>query len=1065
MDISSVNSDLIRGNVTTIILGSLWSQDRYGYDILKEIETKSEGQYKLKQPTLYNQLKRLEKQGLISSYDGDPDDTGGGRRRYYSLTAEGRNFLQKEKSEYEYSRTILDKLVSSQQFDFDKSPAPFNTDDLRPYTKKDNSEKKVVYKEKEVEKVVLVEKKVYLDPNGNEITEEEAAKLAEEAQNKVLVDAEQAAAEEERRRELEQLAREKEEELARIEEERRIEAERIEEERKAEAERIEAERRAEREMFEREKREKEEAIARLEEERKAEAERLNEERKAELERLQEAHNAEILRLQEEKRLAEEEIARKQDTFEEERKAELARIEEERKAEIVRIEEERKAELARLEEERIAAERKFAEEQARFEAEKRIEEERRAEAERIDNERRTELARIEEERKAAEKRFEEEREKFREEKRIEEERRAELERIERERAEEIERIAREREEALRSQATMSLADVFKELDAKSEYETNSALSDKLIVEEAQWQVAAPLPVYAVAEEKTAAEEVEEQSEKAENAVEIADSENAIEKEEQVEEIDVVAAETVTAEETEAKDKSEEVAADCATALQNTAATVTLKEIFEQLDAKSEYSEEKSGNDTFVIDEANWHVEQQKADEEKQREEERRAAAEAERLAALQAEIEENNRKRDEERQAELKRLAEELASVKERLAAHEENVLPATIIEEPEQPATVSEDNNEAGREAQRTAAAASRIITSEIWQEQARLHEEKEAKEEINYFSAERVVDERQAPQATLSDIFRKLDEKEAEIDAKNATTDENTGYSETEQVAYTQPEESVNFGEYDRPIEAYSADAVYAQQTASQSAPADTAEASIHTDGAKTQLVGTDSKGEFVTSAVLGKRTDAFEYEKENVNYREFFSSIASVPEEKAEPAVQEHTLPKADTDLKARLYADGFKMRPYDRGNTSEYYTFNFIQANRLNRDSWLIVLAIFLVEVAIMWLSTARQISWIYFLPIMLGGAVLMLLPTFAYLANPTKRKRADFNVKLSVINRGMIMIELAVILVLVAFFAVGVSVNDETLILMTMVLPIILLTNLPLSSIVYYLLYRTKKYHTA
>ncbi len=41
MDISSVNSDLIRGNVTTIILGSLWSQDRYGYDILKEIETKS----------------------------------------------------------------------------------------------------------------------------------------------------------------------------------------------------------------------------------------------------------------------------------------------------------------------------------------------------------------------------------------------------------------------------------------------------------------------------------------------------------------------------------------------------------------------------------------------------------------------------------------------------------------------------------------------------------------------------------------------------------------------------------------------------------------------------------------------------------------------------------------------------------------------------------------------------------------------------------------------------------------------------------------------------------------
>ena len=61
--------------------------------------------------------------------------------------------------------------------------------------------------------------------------------------------------------------------------------------------------------------------------------------------------------------------------------------------------------------------------------------------------------------------------------------------------------------------------------------------------------------------------------------------------------------------------------------------------------------------------------------------------------------------------------------------------------------------------------------------------------------------------------------------------------------------------------------------------------------------------------------------------------------------------------------------------------------------------------------------------------------------------------------------MLMIELAVVLVLIAFFAVGVSVRDTDLILMTMVVPIILLTNLPLSSLVYWLLYRSRKYHTA
>ena len=95
MDISSVNSDLIRGNSTTIILGSLCNRDRYGYEIIQEIEEKTEGTYKVKQATLYNQLKKLEKAGLISSYEGDPDDTGGGRRRYYSLTNEGRENCKK----------------------------------------------------------------------------------------------------------------------------------------------------------------------------------------------------------------------------------------------------------------------------------------------------------------------------------------------------------------------------------------------------------------------------------------------------------------------------------------------------------------------------------------------------------------------------------------------------------------------------------------------------------------------------------------------------------------------------------------------------------------------------------------------------------------------------------------------------------------------------------------------------------------------------------------------------------------------------------------------------------
>jgi PadR family transcriptional regulator PadR len=55
-----IGSDLIRGHINTIILRCLYDGDKYGYDIINEIEKKSGGLYTIKQPTLYSALKRLE---------------------------------------------------------------------------------------------------------------------------------------------------------------------------------------------------------------------------------------------------------------------------------------------------------------------------------------------------------------------------------------------------------------------------------------------------------------------------------------------------------------------------------------------------------------------------------------------------------------------------------------------------------------------------------------------------------------------------------------------------------------------------------------------------------------------------------------------------------------------------------------------------------------------------------------------------------------------------------------------------------------------------------------------
>lgn len=122
---SSISSDLIRGHINTIILRTLYEGDRYGYDIINEIEHKSHGQYTLKQPTLYSALKRLESQGYVKSYWGGVSN--GGRRRYFSLTEAGREIAEQNQAEWEYSRTIIDSLISQNDFDF-SNPAPEKLD-------------------------------------------------------------------------------------------------------------------------------------------------------------------------------------------------------------------------------------------------------------------------------------------------------------------------------------------------------------------------------------------------------------------------------------------------------------------------------------------------------------------------------------------------------------------------------------------------------------------------------------------------------------------------------------------------------------------------------------------------------------------------------------------------------------------------------------------------------------------------------------------------------------------------------------------------------------------------
>jgi len=90
--------DLLKGSSNSLLLSLLDGKTMYGYQIVKELEARSQGYFKFKEGTLYPALHRLEKSGLISS---KWELLANGRqRRNYNITAKGRDALAQEKTQW-----------------------------------------------------------------------------------------------------------------------------------------------------------------------------------------------------------------------------------------------------------------------------------------------------------------------------------------------------------------------------------------------------------------------------------------------------------------------------------------------------------------------------------------------------------------------------------------------------------------------------------------------------------------------------------------------------------------------------------------------------------------------------------------------------------------------------------------------------------------------------------------------------------------------------------------------------------------------------------------------------
>lgn len=105
----SLSSDILRGHTEAVILNVLRKGDSYGYEITKEIKEKTKGMFDIKEATIYIAFRRMEADGLISTYWGD--GVGGAKRRYYSITAKGKDAYTIALEEWKLSKGLLDDLI------------------------------------------------------------------------------------------------------------------------------------------------------------------------------------------------------------------------------------------------------------------------------------------------------------------------------------------------------------------------------------------------------------------------------------------------------------------------------------------------------------------------------------------------------------------------------------------------------------------------------------------------------------------------------------------------------------------------------------------------------------------------------------------------------------------------------------------------------------------------------------------------------------------------------------------------------------------------------------------
>lgn len=104
-----VNKELLKGSTVILILSLLERKSMYGYEMIKELEKKSNGVFAFKEGTLYPILHSLEANNLIESYWDESE--GARKRKYYKITEAGKKEAEERQQEWKVFTEAMGQVL------------------------------------------------------------------------------------------------------------------------------------------------------------------------------------------------------------------------------------------------------------------------------------------------------------------------------------------------------------------------------------------------------------------------------------------------------------------------------------------------------------------------------------------------------------------------------------------------------------------------------------------------------------------------------------------------------------------------------------------------------------------------------------------------------------------------------------------------------------------------------------------------------------------------------------------------------------------------------------------